>query len=107
MQPSIFTLTRLSSSRCCGSTLASAATCIASSSRATVDARSVLPERSASIALLRTMLMSQVMGVAIAALYPLALCQTFMKASCSTSSARSRLFNIRNETPKRCAQVAR
>jgi hypothetical protein len=72
-----------------------------------VWARSVLPERRASMALLRTMLISQVMGVAIDALNPLAPCQTLMKASCSTSSARSRWLNIRNAIPSRCAQVAR
>src|SRR6266487_2798771 len=73
-----------------------------------IDAlRSVFPERNASIALLRTILISHVIGAATEASNPPALCHTFMKASCNTSSARSLLFNIRKATPNRCAQVAR
>jgi len=50
-------------------------------------------------------LISHVIGPATEASNPPALCHTFMKASCNTSSARSLLFNIRKATPNRCAQV--
>src|SRR5262252_1737466 len=59
------------------------------------------------MALLRTTLISHVIGPATEASNPPAPCHTFMKASCSTSSARSLLFNIRKATPSRCAQLAR
>src|SRR3989442_7619967 len=107
MHPVILSFSRLRSSSACGCCVASAATAIASSSSASVEARSVFPERSAAIALLRTMLISHVIGPATEASNPPALCHTFMKASCNTSSARSLLFNIRKATPNRCAQEAR
>src|SRR5882762_7418425 len=107
MHPAILSFSRLRSSSACGCCVASAATAIASSSSARVEARSVFPERNASIALLRTILISHVIGPATEASNPPALCHTFMKASCNTSSARSLLFNIRKATPNRCAQAAR
>src|SRR5690242_10222813 len=107
MQPVILSLSRLRSNSTSGCCAASAATASASSSNTEDEARSALPDRSASIALLRTILISHVIGPATEASNPPAPCHTFMNASCNTSSARSLLFNIRNATPNRCAQVAR
>jgi hypothetical protein len=64
MQASMWARCKLASSISCGSKPASARTSKASSSSAPVLRRSLAPDRSVSIALLRTMLISQVMGVA-------------------------------------------
>ncbi len=55
---------KLASSSCCGSNCGSARTSSASSSSALVLRRSPAPDRNVSIDLLRTMLISQVIGVA-------------------------------------------
>src|SRR3989475_12947727 len=80
MHPVILSASRLRSSSACGCCVSSAATAIASSSSGSVEARSVFPERSASIALLRTILISHVIGPATEASTPPALFHTFMES---------------------------